>query len=63
MFKSSVHEGRNWKPSKTDEQYNAEMVRDSLDAFEAVARETGQPINELRTVIAMRPTKEGSPWT
>ncbi|MFJ5222789.1 hypothetical protein [Streptomyces sp. NPDC088400] len=63
MIKSSAHEGRDWKPSKTDEQYNAEMVRDSLDAFEAVARETGQPISELRTVIAMRPTKEGSPWT
>ncbi|MFJ9030025.1 hypothetical protein ACIRQP_16170 [Streptomyces sp. NPDC102274] len=63
MIKSSAHEGRSWMPSKTDEQYNAEMVRDSLDAFEAVARETGQPIDELRTVIAMRPTKEGSPWT
>ncbi|MEW1685068.1 hypothetical protein [Streptomyces sp. NPDC093594] len=63
MFKSSAHEGRNWKPSKTDEQYNAEMIRDSCDAFEAVARETGQPVNELRAVIALRPTKEGSPWT
>ena len=63
MIKSSAGEGRNWKPSKTDEEYNAEIIRDSLDAFEAVAEETGKPVNELRTVIAMRATKEGSPWT
>ncbi|MFD3849222.1 hypothetical protein ACFWVB_25430 [Streptomyces microflavus] len=63
MIKSSVHEGRNWKPSKADEEYNAELLRDSLDAFEALAEETGQPVNELRTAVAMRATKEGSPWT
>ncbi|UPZ28147.1 hypothetical protein MUK60_10155 [Streptomyces sp. LRE541] len=61
MFKSSAHEGRNWKPSKTDEQYNAELLRDTLDAFRAVAEETGQTTTHLTMVVAMRPTTEGMP--
>lgn len=63
MIKSSAHEGRNWKPSKTDEEYGAEMVRDSVDDFAVVAQTTGQPVNELRAVVATYKTKEGSPWT
>ncbi|WP_334665849.1 hypothetical protein [Streptomyces cyaneofuscatus] len=61
MIKSSVHEGRNWKPSKTDEEYNAEALRDHLDAFRAVASATGQTVSHLTIVIAMRPTSEGMP--
>ncbi|MCP9990028.1 hypothetical protein LUX09_05270 [Streptomyces albogriseolus] len=62
MIKSSAGEGRNWKPSKTDDEYNAAIIRDSLDDFEVVARKIGQPVNELRADIATRTTKEGSPW-
>ncbi|MFJ1749699.1 hypothetical protein ACIOJD_26130 [Streptomyces sp. NPDC088116] len=42
MIKSSAHEGRDWKPSKTDEQYNAEMVRDSLEPSK---RWRGRPVS------------------
>ncbi|MBZ6252182.1 hypothetical protein KVH27_27935 [Streptomyces olivaceus] len=59
---SSAGEGRNWKPSKTDEEYNADMIRESIDDFAAVAEETGRTVTELTIAISMRATKEGSPW-
>ncbi|MFC8517499.1 hypothetical protein [Streptomyces sp. NPDC057257] len=63
MIKSSVHEGRDWKPSKSDDEYNAEMLADYFDAFEAVAEKTGHTTGELRAAIAVRKTEEGSPWS
>ncbi|MFI6349112.1 hypothetical protein [Streptomyces sp. NPDC050560] len=56
---SSAGMGREWRASKTDEEYGAEIIRDSENDFEAVARETGQPVNELRATIAVRATTDG----
>ena len=62
MIESSAGLGRDWKPSKTDDEYNAEIIRDSVDDFLVVARETGQDVQEMRAALAVRATKEGSPW-
>jgi hypothetical protein len=61
MIKSSALQGRNWKPSKTDEQYQAEALRDHLDAFAVVAEKTGRTITELTLAISTRKTPEGMP--
>ncbi|MET9559967.1 MULTISPECIES: hypothetical protein [Streptomyces] len=61
MIKSSAHEGRHWKPSKTDDELERDALRANLDAFRAVASATGQTVTHLTVVIAVRPTTEGMP--
>ncbi|MEU6028036.1 hypothetical protein ABZ825_13575 [Streptomyces tauricus] len=61
MIKSSAHEGRSWKPSKTDDELERDALRANLDAFRAVASATGQTVTHLTVVIAVRPTTEGMP--
>ncbi|MET7639344.1 hypothetical protein [Streptomyces sp. NPDC005438] len=56
---SSAGMGRDWTPSFTDEEYDAKMIRESIEDFAAVAEETGQPVNELRAAISVRVTSEG----
>ncbi|MDQ1039440.1 hypothetical protein QFZ75_005856 [Streptomyces sp. V3I8] len=62
MIKSSAHEGRHWKPSRTDDEMDRDALRASLDAFRTVASATGTTVTHLTVVIALRPTEEGSPW-
>ncbi|MEV6511467.1 hypothetical protein AB0M61_35830 [Streptomyces sp. NPDC051642] len=62
MIKSSAREGRAWKPSITDEEYQAKLIRESFGDLRAVAEATGQSMTALTVAIATRKTEEGSPW-
>lgn len=59
MIKTSAHEGREWAPAKTDEEYMADIVRDSLEAYDAVSEATGVPVHDLIVAITTRTTTEG----
>jgi hypothetical protein len=61
MTVSSAGMGRNWKPSKTDDEYNAEMIRESYDDFVTVAEATGKSVTDLKVAVATRKTTEGFP--
>jgi hypothetical protein len=59
MIKSSAGAGREWRPAKSDAEFDAEILRDTAEAFDAVAEATGVTVPELRAAIATRRTTEG----